>query len=245
MDAACRLRISSTLRQHRGCCNTARFNSDGTRLVTGGDDCQIALWDAWTSELLASMPTGHSANIFCAQFVPTSGDRQVATCAADGEVRLENLPKATESENAERGVRVLGECARLVLKLSFVPESPDCLVTTQMDNTVRLYDTRTCSEQTTLLHLETAQPTSEAVFSPQRSNLFAVATDDLYVSIYDLRMTSHWSVRGPLATYLPAEVKHHANNNVVRFCKFGSAFSYVLYSFFVFLTFAPLNAGGG
>lgn len=207
-----------------GCVNTVRFSDDGCSLVTSGDDCNLQVWSPHTTALRASSATGHSANVFSALFLPPSPG-VVATCAADGEIRLVDVAGSGRT-------CCIGGCQRMVLKLDIVPSQPHCLVSAQMDRSVHLLDTRErpppsarahrmgtqqgaqWEEPFCLLKFEEAQPTSQCVFDPQRPNLFAVATDDLYVNVFDLRVRSkHWSVAGPLATYLPAEVNAISTSN--------------------------------
>ena len=78
---------------HKGCVNTARWNAEGSFLVSGSDDRSIALWkDTLEDEVstrfifLHAFPTSHTQNIFDAQFVPDKPN-EVVTCAADGEIR--------------------------------------------------------------------------------------------------------------------------------------------------------------
>jgi WD repeat-containing protein 42A len=208
-----RLRLARKIRGGSGCVNTVRFHSDGVTCATSGDDCAVHIWNAHSGALRCSAHTGHSGNVFSAIFLPAYPSI-LATCAADGEVRL--------VDSHSGAAQLISACQRTALKLDVVPSSPHCLVSSQLDRSVRLFDIRErpqpassitaspnfwCSDPFALLKFEEVQPTSQAVFDPLRPNLFAVATDDLYVNIFDLRARSkHWGVAGPLATYLPADV---------------------------------------
>lgn len=45
----------------------------GTLLATGSDDLHICLWDLQSSRPIVGHNTGHTANIFCVKFLPTTG----------------------------------------------------------------------------------------------------------------------------------------------------------------------------
>ena len=76
-------------------------------------------------------------NIFCAKFVPLSGDKQLVTCALDGTVRLidVNKPEATAQ-------RLLGFSSQFVSKFEFVPGDAHSFLTAGQDGLVCLYDLR-------------------------------------------------------------------------------------------------------
>jgi hypothetical protein len=42
-------------------------------LATGSDDLHICLWDLQSSRPIVGHNTGHTANIFCVKFLPTTG----------------------------------------------------------------------------------------------------------------------------------------------------------------------------
>lgn len=106
-----RLYLTKKLEEHRGCVNTIQWNAEGNLLVTGSDDCKLVsfllsvgakllvltysrqnIWSAGPRyKLLRSLSTGHSRNIFCAKFVPFTGDTRLVSCGMDGEIRCSEL----------------------------------------------------------------------------------------------------------------------------------------------------------
>ncbi|CAI8058109.1 WD and tetratricopeptide repeats protein 1, partial [Geodia barretti] len=60
-------------------------------LASGSDDLTAIVWDPLAKKQLASLPTGHTGNIFSVKFVPFSGDNQLLTGAEDKEVRLHDI----------------------------------------------------------------------------------------------------------------------------------------------------------
>lgn len=55
-------------------------------IVYYGLDWQVKIWDYGSQQLLHSIDTGHSANIFCTKFMPETGDDVVVSGAGDAEV---------------------------------------------------------------------------------------------------------------------------------------------------------------
>ena len=85
------------------CINTIVWDPQGSRLLTGSDDCFIIIYGAQKRlseqepyELRARVRTGHTGNIFSAQFVPDGTTRRIVTCAADGTVRLTDIVRTLE-----------------------------------------------------------------------------------------------------------------------------------------------------
>lgn len=57
-------------------------------ILYSGSDWQVKIWDYGSQQLLHSIDTGHSANIFCTKFMPETGDDVVVSGAGDAEVCL-------------------------------------------------------------------------------------------------------------------------------------------------------------
>jgi len=53
----------------------------GTLLASGSDDLHIGLWDFHSSKPLLYHSTGHTANIFCVKFMPTTGEAKLVLAA--------------------------------------------------------------------------------------------------------------------------------------------------------------------
>ncbi|KAJ1971849.1 hypothetical protein H4R35_005018 [Dimargaris xerosporica] len=88
-----RLRVSQVLDGgHTGCVNTVQWSSTGRFLLSGSDDTQLCLWDVEANyALVARCATGHTANIFSAEFMPKTADSVVVSCAGDGQIRVFDL----------------------------------------------------------------------------------------------------------------------------------------------------------
>lgn len=85
-DLILRLTIHSKLEKHRGCVNTVTFNTDGGILVSGSDDRMVILWDWELGRPRLSFHSGHTNNVFHAKIMPYTDNKNLVTCAADGEV---------------------------------------------------------------------------------------------------------------------------------------------------------------
>ena len=82
-----RLELRTALVKHTGCVNTIQWNSNGSLLISGSDDCRLNIWSAGQSyKLQHSLFTGHRRNIFSAVFVPGTNDHKVVSTGMDGEV---------------------------------------------------------------------------------------------------------------------------------------------------------------
>lgn len=88
--AAQLLRCQNTaeLTGHNGCVNT--LEARGSLLLSGSDDTQLIVWDMALPEaqaMVAAARPGHTANIFCAQWLRDDASRTVS-CSRDGRVVL-------------------------------------------------------------------------------------------------------------------------------------------------------------
>jgi WD40 repeat protein len=109
------LRLVQTLEKHAGCVNTVAWNEDASLLLSGSDDLSVCVWSTGAGfPCKGSVYTGHSHNIFSAEFVPGSASAQCVTTAGDGDVRLVNL---------ERGLR--NPSSRLQPRRGFNPGDED------------------------------------------------------------------------------------------------------------------------
>eukprot|EP00042_Codosiga_hollandica_P050724 m.612878 g.612878 ORF g.612878 m.612878 type:complete len:588 (-) comp58147_c0_seq34:82-1845(-) len=173
--------LTDVIKGHEGCINTIVWNASETLLLSGSDDCHINLWSSLSRSLQAGLYTGHRRNIFGAKFVPSSGDKQIITTAADGEVRFHDI-----GEGDIRS-RVLQSSFGMTIKSDFHPESPHIFITSSTDHTVRLFDLRLPQSQSQKVLCSLRQPITSAAFDPFHIPHFAVGSDDQYLRIYDLR----------------------------------------------------------
>jgi WD40 repeat protein len=120
-----------------GCVNAVAFSDDGELLATGGDDGWVFLYQTDgpgpRRKPLFSAETGHQGNIFNVRFLG-SGGRLVASCSADGSVRVTDVERGT--------TRVVHQHMGSAKKVLAVPGEPRLLRTCGEDGTVCEVDLR-------------------------------------------------------------------------------------------------------
>ncbi|XP_011622171.1 WD and tetratricopeptide repeats protein 1 isoform X1 [Amborella trichopoda] len=142
-----RLSLDKELEGHQGCVNAVAWNSKGSLLVSGSDDAQINIWSYANQNLLHSIDTGHSANIFCTKFIPETGDELVASGAGDREVRVFRVSHSSGRSPEERVYEpsALFRChTRRVKKLAVEAGNPNVVWSASEDGTLRQHDFREC-----------------------------------------------------------------------------------------------------
>ena len=83
------MRLVQKLEKHGGCVNTVSWNEDASLLISGSDDMTVVVWSTGTYfPVKGSVFTGHTHNVFDAQFVPNCNSTKCVTTAADGQVRM-------------------------------------------------------------------------------------------------------------------------------------------------------------
>eukprot|EP00871_Galdieria_phlegrea_P004301 jgi/Galph1/4872/GphlegSOOS_G3562.1 len=201
------------IESHSGCVNTIHWNQRGTLLISGSDDTKLKIWDTSRRKLVRSWDSGHTANIFCARFMPLTDDSVVVSCAADSQVRVSNLAKQT--------VRPINCHTDRVKKFVTEPDSPNIVISASEDGTVRCFDlrerqkcrnTRNSSCSHVLVDL---RPTRKSSFSrtpnsvsaimakrveffslalnPTQPWYFVTAGSDPFVRLWDRRMSGPFS----------------------------------------------------
>lgn len=183
-----KLRLEVKLPVHNGCVNTICWNDAGTYLLSGSDDQHLCITNAQTHVILAQIRTGHTANIFSAKFLPSSGDRLVVSCSGDGAILFSDV------ERPETSLRNLFNCHfGTAYEIATVPNDPHSFLSCGEDGTVRWFDLRTktscsaddCSEDV-LINCHRAI-TSIAV-NPLTPYHLAVGCSDSAVRVFDRRM---------------------------------------------------------
>ncbi|XP_077213002.1 transducin family protein / WD-40 repeat family protein [Tasmannia lanceolata] len=139
-----RMSLEKELEGHQGCVNALSWNSNGSLLISGSDDTRVNIWSYKSRGLVHSIDTGHSANIFCAKFVPETSDELVVSGAGDTEVRLFNLSRSSgrTEENAPEPLALFRCHSRRVKKLAVELGNPNVVWSASEDGTLRQHDFR-------------------------------------------------------------------------------------------------------
>eukprot|EP00878_Enallax_costatus_P038337 GHUV01043543.1.p1 GENE.GHUV01043543.1~~GHUV01043543.1.p1 ORF type:complete len:183 (+),score=24.75 GHUV01043543.1:726-1274(+) len=168
-------------------------------MASGSDDLRLCLWDLQSSKPVTTIATGHSQNIFCARFMPTTGGSSqplVATCAGDGEIRLHDMYTGCKS--------VYNHHMSRVKKLVTEPGNPNLLISCSEDGTVRQIDIRQPGRNATqLLQLARNGVKLEinSISAPwHKPWLLAVGASDDLLRIFDRRTAGTTSGSRPRVT---------------------------------------------
>eukprot|EP01122_Echinamoeba_exundans_P001416 TRINITY_DN1147_c0_g1_i1.p1 TRINITY_DN1147_c0_g1~~TRINITY_DN1147_c0_g1_i1.p1 ORF type:complete len:618 (-),score=103.64 TRINITY_DN1147_c0_g1_i1:53-1906(-) len=208
-----RLRLSRVLKAHTGCVNTVGWSENGELLISGSDDTSLCIWNYHENGALKQQfATGHTANIFCARFVPLTDNRRVVSCAGDNQIRVfdidrsRNLPAHSISSSFRTNAaalppyRVYDAHDGRTKKIAFDSERPDSVFfSASEDGTVRMFDMRTPfaesqrgrvasrSNYGVVVDLRDSDETIEIYSVSVSGNLIAAAGADPHVRIYDVR----------------------------------------------------------
>mmetsp|Transcript_15643 Transcript_15643/g.37167 ORF Transcript_15643/g.37167 Transcript_15643/m.37167 type:complete len:783 (-) Transcript_15643:198-2546(-) len=186
------------LEGHKTPVNTLCWNSDGTLLLSGSDDCRVKIWDARSHKLRRAVETGHTASILGAKFLETTNSFNIATCGADKQVRVIDF-----SRNAVRPYHCHSGRVKCLAALS-----PNVFLSGADDGVVCQYDTRersTCGSyfdhsRASCRNLlveqrdekidspRTSIGVSSLAVDPLRPHIFATGGPSSFVRLYDRRM---------------------------------------------------------
>ncbi len=119
---------------HDGCVNRICWNRAGSLLASGSDDRRVLIWDYQKrGAVRATIPTGHSANIFAVRFLDS--DENIVSGGMDTECRVSSI--------ARESVNDVFHCHRgRVKEIDTDPTSPHVWFTASEDGTCRMFDTR-------------------------------------------------------------------------------------------------------
>jgi WD40 repeat protein len=130
-----RRKVLRTLHAHAGKVLFLWFSSDGKKLVSGGQDQVIRLWDTASGRSLLNLE-----NVAFERLAVSNDGKSLASCCPWGRIRLWDL-----STGKER----LGCLAARIYTGAFTPNG-QLLVTAGTDAHLRFWDTRTWAEQRSL-----------------------------------------------------------------------------------------------
>ncbi len=132
-----------TLYGHSGAVRSARFNPEGTRIVSGSDDCTVKLWDATSGRELRTF-RGHLRGVNSVCFSPDG--TQIVSGSKDGTVKQWDAIVGRELCTLKHKNH---QASRDVTNVSFSPDGKR-IASASGDGTVKLWDLATGQELHTL-----------------------------------------------------------------------------------------------
>jgi len=217
-----RLKLHKKLECHEGCVNTVNWNETGDLLISGSDDTQICIWDYHRNgRLVTNFQTGHTANIFCAKFVPATNSEMVISCAGDAQIRVFSLKQVTSKERPEP--YRLYDCHKgRVKKVVFI--DPFVFLSVSEDSTVRLIDIReshSCDsvscERNIVVDLSSLRTAPEIYSIGYSDPYFCIGGGDPLVRVYDKRLLKPGPNNNPdtVKKFAPAHLSKFANSSAI------------------------------
>jgi WD repeat-containing protein 42A len=185
---------------HTGCVNTVQWNSDGSKLVSGGDDVQLNIWNVEKRKVIHTIPTSHTGNIFCAKFLPQTSDTKLVSCAADGMVNVFDIDYSG-NRIQHNNIRQFNCHNGMTHKMAFEPNNPNIFITCSQDGTCRLFDLRLPSSSCSFVLVDWRDlPGKERPLdihsidiNPMNHNYLIAGGGDHYIRLYDRRIVNRSS----------------------------------------------------
>jgi nuclear receptor interaction protein len=118
-----RLNLDYTLNVHRGCVNTIWWNDHGTTILSGSDDQNLIVTDAFTRKVLTKIHSGHRENIFSAKFLPETNDQRVVSCSGDGVIFHTNFNRPNNTPLNEGCFTCHGSATAYEVRI--IPQTPN------------------------------------------------------------------------------------------------------------------------
>jgi WD40 repeat protein len=112
-----------------GFTNRVAFYPDGQRLVTGGEEQSVKVWDANTGQMIRTLP-GHTGDVYCVTVSPDG--RWLASAGIDTTIRL------CDAETYKPLHKLRGHTG-VICSLAFSPDSHR-LVSGSRDHSVKVWD---------------------------------------------------------------------------------------------------------
>lgn len=205
-----RLNFMKKLEVHDGCVNTISWNKTGEYILSGSDDRNLCitkptyLFDSSKDyTVLHKVQTHHLGNIFCARFMPNTGDTKIVSCSSNGPVIVHDIYAPVPSE----GIHSFNCHTSTIYDVVPVPDNDCVFLSCSEDKTIRIFDMRVhtrCSRPAACPHptlIRNSHAITTLTLHPLNSNLMLVGRADGVGLVYDRR-------RLPDVTKFSREVAH-------------------------------------
>jgi len=148
---------------HQSGVNSVALSPDGKRLVTGGDDKAVKIWDIATGKELVALPGAHEDKVSCVAFSPDS--KQIVSGDDLGKIKVWD---AAEFNEAITSIRHGNE---LIRSVSFSPDGKKIVSAMNWDKEIKVWDAATGAEIISFSGSEHADGVSCAAFSPNGKHI--------------------------------------------------------------------------
>ncbi|XP_052865980.1 WD and tetratricopeptide repeats protein 1 [Anopheles cruzii] len=186
------IELEVELKGHNGCVNCLEWSDTGSILASASDDFHVMLWDPFRHKRLYDLVTTHEGNIFSVKFLPKRGYSLLATGAGDCKTFVFDVNRQNDYP-----IRKCTCHMQRVKRLETSPRSMQLYWSASEDGTVLQHDLRqqhNCDgrDANVLIDLKNyifGIPEIKCIaINPQRPELMAIGTNDIYVRLYDRRM---------------------------------------------------------
>lgn len=157
---------------HTGSIKCLAFSLDGKRLLTGGDDKAMRIWETSKGREIQRF-NRHTAGITAVRFIP--GTNHFASASRDQTVRIWDLKTGLE-------IDLLDAHAGNVLDIAISPDGKR-LASTHFDTSIRIWDLETATQIGQCVGHK--QMVSAVAFTPDRQRLVS-ASQDQTLRLWDL-----------------------------------------------------------
>jgi len=123
---------------HQSGVNSAALSPDGKRLVTGGDDKTIKIWEIATGKELFALPGAHEAAVSCVAFSPDG--RQIVSGDGSGEI------KGWDAANLDKAITLIRHGNDWIPSVSFSPDGKQLVSAGSRDKVIKVWDAATGAE---------------------------------------------------------------------------------------------------
>ncbi|MFC1765254.1 LamG-like jellyroll fold domain-containing protein, partial [Planctomycetota bacterium] len=180
------------------------LSPDGKRLVTGGQDTALKIWDITTGKELTTLSGAHTGTIFCVEFSPDG--KHIVSCDGSGEIKVWDVAEVNTPITSIR------HGSSWVPSVSFSPDGKRIVSACSGEEASKVWDAATGAE---ILALNGHKGGSRyAAFSPNGKELVSGGYDGI-IKIWD-------SVSGDEVVSLKG---HDQRISAISFTSDGSLFA--------------------
>jgi eukaryotic-like serine/threonine-protein kinase len=121
--------------------NSIALNPDGERLISGGRNGAIRVWDITTGKELSTFPGAHTGSINRVQFSPDG--KRIASCDSSGEI------KVWDAADVNTPITSIQHGSSWIPRVSFSPDGNRIVSASNADGTIKVWDVTTGTERLT------------------------------------------------------------------------------------------------